>query len=57
MDRFREPTKLEEDRQAVIEAIAEELAEELGREPSEEELEDRIYYYECMADNADEEEQ
>jgi hypothetical protein len=57
MDRFREPTKLEEDRQAIIEAIAEELAEELGREPSEEELEDRIYYYECMADNADEEEQ
>lgn len=51
MNRFKEPTRQEEDWQTVVEQVHEELSEELGREPTDVELNARLDYYESEADN------
>ena len=51
MDRFREPTKQEEDWQAAMEMIYDELFDELGREPTDEEIHARADEYEDRHDS------
>lgn len=51
MDRFKGPTREEEDWQLAIEMVHEELFEELGREPTDQELEARLDYYDSEYDD------